>query len=75
MIHDSYGPVPTVRHACDSAEKERAEQLCFLHDNLPFLNWEYWELSVKDGKSEEDSGTAIEFKLKHIPLYCSVMFT
>ncbi len=25
--------------------------------------------------SEEDSGTAIELKLKHIPLYCSVMFT
>ncbi len=23
-----------------TAEKERAEQLCFLHDNLPFLNWE-----------------------------------
>ncbi len=32
-----------------TAEKERAEQLCFLHDNLPFLNWENWELSVKDG--------------------------
>ncbi len=25
--------------------------------------------------SEEDSETAIELKLKHIPLYCSVMFT
>ncbi len=32
-----------------TAEKEHAEQLCFLHDNLPFLNWEDWELSVKDG--------------------------
>ncbi len=48
---------------------------CFLHDILRFLNWEYWELSVTDGKSEEDSGTALELKLKHIPLYCSVMFT
>ncbi len=30
---------------------------------------------MKDGKSEEDSGTALKLKLKHIPLYCSVMFT
>ncbi len=28
---------------------EHAEQLCSLHDNLPFLNWEYGVLSVKDG--------------------------
>ncbi len=24
-----------------TAEKGRTEQLCVLHDNLPFLNWEY----------------------------------
>ncbi len=30
---------------------------------------------MKDGQSEEDSGTAIQLKLKQIPLYCPVMFT
>ncbi len=25
--------------------------------------------------SEEDSGTTMELKIMHIPLYCSVMFT
>ncbi len=52
-----------------TAENECVEQL--------FPAWQpaILKLGILKTFSEEDSGTAIELNLKHIPFYCSVMFT
>ena len=41
---------------------EHAEQLCFLHDNLRFLNWEYWKHFQKWGRLRHCMFTIISFK-------------